>query len=121
MHWFAQVHEFLAGRRMAATALALRLFAQENARPAASLDELVPGYLPAVPIDPLDPAGRPIRALLSADKPRLYSVGKNRKDNDGEFAADDYRGERLDLVFFLRPGDRPELQPERSPSTPKAK
>jgi len=45
------------------------------------LDELVPDFLPAIPIDPFD--GRPLRFVRSDDGLRIYSVGRNRKDDGG--------------------------------------
>jgi hypothetical protein len=42
---------------------ALRLFQDETGRPATVLEELVPKYLPAIPLDPFD--GKPFRYRLS--------------------------------------------------------
>ena len=93
-------------RRLAATALALRLYEIEHGKPAKSLAELVGEYLHAVPTDPMDPAGKPIRALLTAPKPRLYSLGDNMTDDGGVFSPEQW--DTTDIVFFLRTGDRPE-------------
>lgn len=101
-------HAVAAERRMAAMALALRQYELVEGRPAESLADLVDKYLPTVPVDPMDPSGSPIRALLSPDKMRLYSVGRNQRDDKGRFSRDDLLGEKVDLVFFLRRGDRPE-------------
>jgi hypothetical protein len=49
--------------RVAALQLALRLYQAETGRPAEKLTELVPKYLPSVPLDPYD--GRPFRYRLS--------------------------------------------------------
>ena len=46
-----------------------------------SLAQLVPAYLPAVPIDPY--SGREIRYVKTADRTVVYSVGKNEKDEGG--------------------------------------
>jgi hypothetical protein len=43
--------------------VALRLHQEEKGRPAGTLGDLVPGYLPSVPLDPFD--GRPFRYRLS--------------------------------------------------------
>jgi hypothetical protein len=47
-----------------------------------SLAQLVPAYLPAVPIDPF--SGREIRYVKTADRVIVYSVGSNEKDDGGE-------------------------------------
>jgi hypothetical protein len=46
-----------------------------------SLSELVPTYLPAVPVDQYD--GKPLRYKLIDGKPLLYSVGCDGKDDGG--------------------------------------
>jgi hypothetical protein len=45
--------------------LALRWFQADNGKPAETLDELVPKYLPSLPIDPFDAEGKPLRYRLS--------------------------------------------------------
>jgi hypothetical protein len=49
--------------RVAALQVALRLYREETGRPAEKLTDLVPKYLPAVPLDPYD--GQPFRYRLS--------------------------------------------------------
>ncbi len=76
-----------ATRRVAATALAIRLFQTDhNGKRPAALAALVPDYLPALPVDPFAPDGRtfgyaPGRAG-GADA-RLWSVGINGVDDGG--------------------------------------
>jgi len=41
--------------------LALRLFEADNGKPAETLDQLVPKYLPSLPVDPFDTEGKPFR------------------------------------------------------------
>lgn len=74
----------LADRRMAATMLAIRLYAvdHQGALPE-SLSALVPQYLPAVPSDPFDANDNPIRYLPKYNPPVLYSVGYDGKDDGG--------------------------------------
>lgn len=107
-----RVQEFqcqtLARQRLAAVRLALRLFELEQKRPARALGELVPDYLPAVPIDPLDPNGGPIRALLGDPVPRIYSLGNNGIDDGGNAAG------QLDEVLYLNPADRPAVNPAQA-------
>ncbi len=48
----------------------------------ASLDELVPAFLDAVPLDPFD--GKPLRYRATNDTYVVYSVGADRVDDGGE-------------------------------------
>ena len=66
----------------------------------------MPRYLPSLPADPCDPAGRPIRALLTGGKPRLYSLGADMSDQAGCEAADEPSGKGGDVVFYLDSADR---------------
>jgi len=76
--------QMLTERRVCAVMLAIRLyqFDHRNKLPA-TLSELVPAYLPAVPRDPFDPADGPIRYLPMHDPPVLYSLGLNLTDDGG--------------------------------------
>ena len=51
----------LMARRLAAVALAIKLYEAEHGRRPATLAELVPTYLPAVPRDPMRADGGPVR------------------------------------------------------------
>ena len=72
-------------RRLAATALALRASAADHAgQLPARLDDLVPGYLPRLPIDPMARGGTtPLRYRATGDDPLIYSVGENGLDDGG--------------------------------------
>jgi len=99
-------------RRMAATALAIRLYELDHDRRPEKLAEMVPDYIPRVPADAFGEEGRAIGYLPDADPPILYSVGANAVDDQGKFALRpqgriDY--EVGDAPFFLN-GDRPEPQ-----------
>ena len=80
--------------------------------PTATLDKLVPAYLPELPLDPH--SGRPLLYRAAAADFLLYSVGKDRIDNGGHFTnAKSYlptaspgqsdRGYDFDLDTFTRP------------------
>ena len=104
----------LAESRMAAIALAIRLYEVDHGRRPEALVELVPEYLPAVPADPLAANGRPIGYLPHAPKPLLYSVGKNGTDDEGGYelrSNGTIDRAALDQPFFLN-GDRPTRQRE---------
>jgi hypothetical protein len=45
--------------------LALRWYQVDNGKPAERLDQLVPTYLPSLPVDPFDPEGKSFRYRLS--------------------------------------------------------
>jgi hypothetical protein len=76
-----------AERRLAAAALAVKLYEAEHAgRSPATLKDLVPAYLPQVPNDPFLAGDTPIRYVPAGDdpvRPRLYSVDVNGVDNGG--------------------------------------
>lgn len=67
--------------RLMMTDLALRAFQGYRGRPPETLDQLVPKYLPAVPLDPYD--GQPLRYLPGADDFQLYSIGADGMDDGG--------------------------------------
>ena len=73
--------EELANDALLRTALALRIYLLENGSYPISLEELVPDLLSAVPIDPNDESGKPIR--WDAERCMLWSVGKDGVDDDG--------------------------------------
>jgi hypothetical protein len=103
----------LAYRRLAATALAIRLYEFEHEHRPHALNELVPDYIPAIPLDPFSADGAPIGYRPDADPPVLYSVGDDGVDDGGEFAVTDFGTvdrESKDWVFFLN-GDRPRTPP----------
>jgi hypothetical protein len=82
-------------QRVTMTALALRLYRKENGRYPENLQQLVPKYLPSVPIDPYD--GKPLRYRKLQKGFKVWSVGENRKDDGGVKVWDWWR--RGDLVL----------------------
>jgi hypothetical protein len=99
----------LADRRMAATTLAMRLYESDHGQRPATLAELVPKYLPAVPLDPFDPNDGPIRYRPDAPSPLLYSIGGNGVDDGGTVVFKSFRlidRDAGDRPFYLN-GDRP--------------
>jgi hypothetical protein len=63
------------------TAIALELYRRKHDRWPATLAELVPTTMPALPIDRFD--GQPLRYRLIDGRPVLYSVGTDREDDGG--------------------------------------
>jgi hypothetical protein len=94
----------LGQRRMAAIALAIRLFEVNRGHRPRTLDELVPDYLPTVPADPMSSNGV-IQYLPNAEHPRLYSIGLDGIDDGGEYVyirGGDYIDvNAADMPFFL--------------------
>ena len=112
----------IALRRMAALALALRLYEVEHGNRPATLEALDPDYLPAIPLDPFAAENTPIRYLPDAPHPLLYSINDDEIDDGGRVTlngkGDVYR-EKSDLIFFLD-GQRPQSPPPTVTTAPAA-
>lgn len=111
---FDSHYRAIGTRRMAAIALALRLYQVEHGAWPADLAALAPDYLPEVPRDPFAEDGRAIAYLPAARPPRLYCVGIDGVDDGGAFEIGSHGFVDVmspDLVFFLD-GQRPR-PPER--------
>ena len=99
----------IARRRMAAIALAMRLYELDHGQRPAWLEQLTPEYLPSVPRDPFDPNDASLHYLADVDDPRLYSVDQNHVDDGGEYEKwreGSVLNEPRDLVFFLNESPR---------------
>ena len=96
----AKVHA-KADRSLTTSRLAITVAGLERHRLATgsypkSLDDLVPKWVPAVPLDPMD--GQPLRYRLNADGTfTLYSVGPNHDDDHGVFESQ--QSQDLDWVW----------------------
>jgi hypothetical protein len=74
----------IARRRVAITALAVERYRRANSNTVpSSLTALVPTYLKSVPTDPF--SGQPIRYVQGRDTYKVYSVGENRQDENGDW------------------------------------
>lgn len=88
--------------RLVRTALAIERFRAEHNRLPESLDELVPGLLPAVPADPFD--GAPLRYRKLEKGYVVYSVDRDGQDDGGrERPADRTRRDETtyDITFVV--------------------
>jgi hypothetical protein len=95
---FALRAKHLAARRLAAAGVAIRLYQADHAsRVPSNLAELVPKYLPRVPLDPFDATGGPIRFTTNTSA-RLYCASHTEA-----------------ATFFLEPA-HPDSQPAASPA-----
>jgi len=109
----------LLRQRLAATALAIRLYAADHGVRPPTLDALVPDYLPMVPKDPFAADGRVICYRPDATPPVLYSVGTDGVDEGGRYAFEPGQTrdwDSADIVFFLD-GHRPPHAATRMPSS----
>ncbi len=93
------MYRAIASQRLAATALAIRLFELDFGRRPYDLTELAPAYLPTVPIDPFSNPPRPIGYYLLGQCPVLYSIGMDRVDTTGTLAQSD--ADRYEQVLYL--------------------
>lgn len=73
----------LARRRMAAIALAIRLYEIDHGRRPQGLAALVPEYLAELPLDPFTSPPAPFHYVPDGHWPALYSVGQNGMDDGG--------------------------------------
>lgn len=79
----AQTADLIAQARLLSLGAALALYRRNEGHLPATLDDLLERYLPALPGDPWDRAGTPFR--YSAKDRRIYSVGRDRRDDHGLF------------------------------------
>jgi hypothetical protein len=79
----------IAGCRAARTALAVLRFHLQKGRAPERLEELVPGYIDSIPVDPFD--GAPLRYKRTGDSFAVYSIGEDMTDDGGD--------EHMDFVF----------------------
>jgi|GEM_PF-4351387 len=73
-----------ARRDAGVVAIAIQQFRLRENKPPQALSELVPEFLPAIPIDPYD--GQPLKYDLNSNRYVVYSVGNNRQDDGGSVA-----------------------------------
>ncbi len=67
--------------------IALELYRREHGDWPGALDELVPGYLPSVPVDRL--TGEAVRYRVAGDGPVVYSLGEDGDDDGGRSPVDE--------------------------------
>ena len=69
-------------RRMVVLALGIKEFELAHGTAPADLDQLVPGILPRLPVDPM--SGGPFKYRVTEGKWLLYSVGEDGEDDGGD-------------------------------------
>jgi hypothetical protein len=96
--------------RSGLVALAAERYRREHGDWPRALADLVPGYLPAVPLDPFD--GQPLRYRRTESGAVIYSVGEDGRDAGGDPTPPPGEWVRRDVVFTLwdvaRRGQPPE-------------
>ena len=78
---------------------ALHAYRRETGELPASLEELVPAYLAAVPVDPFD--GKPMK--VDRERGIVYSVGRDGVDDGGDEGSKESWEKAKDVVFRIDP------------------
>lgn len=89
-------HRAQALARLLTLKLAIRAFELDHSAHPSPLSQLVPDYIPSLPIDPSDPTGQPLRYRTNGDKYVLYSVGEDGDDDGGRQASTTDDGHMID-------------------------
>jgi hypothetical protein len=95
----AAFHRCQAGLRCAVVMLAVERYRRANTRWPDFPADLVPTYLPKVPLDPYD--GSPLRYRRLNDGVVIYSIGPDGEDKGGKFDKDDPNKPGTDQGFRL--------------------
>lgn len=80
----AAEREIVQSRDVALTSIGLAAYRVSGGAWPRTLEELVPSFMPSVPIDGFD--GKPLKYRVTADGPLLYSIGLDFEDNQGKIA-----------------------------------
>ena len=85
----------------ARTAIAVQRFGQANGHYPVTLDELIPDYLDAVPVDPFD--GQALRYKMVDEGFVVYSVGEDGEDQGGKKRdrSKKYTEDAYDVAFWM--------------------
>ena len=95
--------------RLADIALAAQRYRLANGRLPQSIEDLVPTFLPSIPLDPFD--GKPLHFVPTDDGFVVYSVGSDRTDDGGRL--EEFQSQRPDLGYRIRyPKDAGEASTE---------
>lgn len=93
-------------REATLTVLAIHAFRADTKVWPERLDQLIPQYLPTLPLDMFD--GRPLRYRLENGAPLLYSIGNNRTDEQGQSVKHNQQAARWIAPSSMKiPGGEP--------------
>ena len=81
-------------------AVALATYGLEKGEYPDRLEDLAPGYVPAVGLDPMN--GRPISYLKRLDHAIVYSFGDDGDDDGGRPLPDDYSTADGDIAWIVK-------------------
>jgi hypothetical protein len=97
-------------RCLAQAAVAAERYRREHGDWPRALADLVPDYLPAVPLDPFN--GQPLRYCRTESGAVIYSIGEDGRDDGGDTTPPPNESLPRDVVFTLwdvaRRGQPPE-------------
>jgi hypothetical protein len=120
--WNSVLSRVRAVQKLAATALAVQLHRMDHGGQLPQrVEELVPKYLPSVPIDSLDQATSPIRYRReAANGAILWISGQDGKDNGGKERPPGVSrlDRRVEMDDVVRLGRRPATAPASAPAAP---
>lgn len=100
----------IAYRDATRVALAIERYRLRHRELPKSLDDLVPEFLPEVPLDPFD--GKPLRYRLEANEYKVYSIGTDGIDQGGQ-ADESQPSMPPDFVFRVRLNERSDQESSR--------
>jgi hypothetical protein len=98
----AREADSLARLRLVRVAVAVERFRKSNGRFPEKLTDLMPNFLPAIPIDPFD--GQPLRYRLLEKGYMIYSVGRDGHDDGGREKPADWKSSdktTYDITFAV--------------------
>ena len=88
--------EAAVATEMADLSCALELYRERNGQYPESLDSLVPEYEEKIPVDRFSPSGDPIQYRRDGERYTLFSVGQNRKEDEGAVVFRNQSSSRVD-------------------------
>lgn len=86
-------------RRQAVIAIAVQRYQLQHAKLPGTLDELVPAFLKAVPLDPID--GQPMRYRAEGNTMKLWSIARDGKDNQGKLPQTPREARHIDRADYV--------------------
>ena len=96
----------VARRACADSALAAERHRLRHGQWPPTLEQLVPEYLPAVPVDPFN--DQPVKMVATAEELTIYSVGRDGDDNQGKLSIREEPHSDLGFVVPARRGQPPQ-------------
>jgi hypothetical protein len=92
-----RVNQAIARQRVTVAGIAAGRFRLKHGRYPGELKELVPEFLPAVPLDPYD--GQPLRYSILPTGFSIHSIGEDFEDNGG--VRNEKENQRKDILFTV--------------------